>query len=151
MPSSILPLQWWWASRPQPRPGALRTLRARCAPPLPLPWQMVAALLGTLALTGWSCGSNPGGSAPPPSSATCQGGTTPGAACTDVSGCAGGGVCLDGPVLEPDEVAAIMQLAARALDRELVVAVTDRRGVVLGVGTNFAFDYESACNKFYTI
>ncbi len=40
-------------------------------------------------------------------------------------------------VLNPDEVRAIMESAARATDREVAVAVTDRRGVILGVGTNF--------------
>ena len=106
-----------------------------------------AVLVVLLALAVWSCGSNPGGTAPPPSNATCRGGTSPGSACTDLSGCPGDGVCLDGPVLQPDEVTAIMQAAARALDRQLVVAVTDRRGVVLGVGSNFAFDYEGRCDS----
>lgn len=38
-------------------------------------------------------------------------------------------------LLAADEVLAIMQEAARALDRDMAVAVTDRRGVILGVGT----------------
>jgi uncharacterized protein GlcG (DUF336 family) len=44
--------------------------------------------------------------------------------------------------LQPDEVGAIMNAAARALDQEIAVAVTDRRGVVLGVGTNFGMDQD---------
>lgn len=50
--------------------------------------------------------------------------------------------------LQPDEVVAIMNAAARALDQEIAVAVTDRRGVILGVGTNFgmdAGDYRTLC------
>ncbi len=43
------------------------------------------------------------------------------------------------PVLARDEVRSLMEHAARAVDRDLVVAVTDRRGVILGVGANFAF------------
>ena len=42
------------------------------------------------------------------------------------------------PTLERDEVRALMEHAARAVDRDLVVAITDRRGVILGVGANFA-------------
>lgn len=51
------------------------------------------------------------------------------------------------PVLAPDEVRAIMAKAASAIGDDLVVAVTDRRGVVLGVGTRFggAFDYAAEC------
>lgn len=41
------------------------------------------------------------------------------------------------PVLERDEVASIMQHAASSVDRDMFVAVTDRRGVILGVGANF--------------
>lgn len=44
------------------------------------------------------------------------------------------------PTLERDEVRSLMEHAARAVDRDLVVAVTDRRGVILGVGANFAID-----------
>ncbi len=57
----------------------------------------------------------------------------------------------DGPmpasVLIPQEVRAIMAKAASAIGDDLVVAVTDRRGVVLGVGTRFAgvFDYAAEC------
>jgi len=49
--------------------------------------------------------------------------------------------------LADDEVRAIMQHAAHAVDREMAVAVTDRRGVILGVATNFAdpFDYDTEC------
>lgn len=42
--------------------------------------------------------------------------------------------------LRSDEVSAIMNAAARALDDPVAVAVVDRRGVVLGVGTNFGMD-----------
>lgn len=41
------------------------------------------------------------------------------------------------PVLERDEVVSIMQHAASSVDRDMFVAVTDRRGVILGVGANF--------------
>jgi uncharacterized protein GlcG (DUF336 family) len=104
-------------------------------------------LASALVLGAWSCGGKAGQTAPPPSSATCRGGSTPGAACSETESCPGGGACLDGPTLQGDQVAAIMQLAARSLDRELVVAVTDRRGVVLGVGANFSFDYDATCNS----
>jgi uncharacterized protein GlcG (DUF336 family) len=51
------------------------------------------------------------------------------------------------PQLEAGDVRAIMQSSARAIDSELVVAVTDRRGVILGVGTTFngGFDFEAQC------
>jgi len=42
--------------------------------------------------------------------------------------------------LQAQEVTAIMNAAARALDQQVAVAVTDRRGVILGVGTNFGMD-----------
>ena len=48
-------------------------------------------------------------------------------------------------LLVGDEVRAIMQHAARAVPRDMVVAVTDRRGVILGVGTNFALAYAADC------
>jgi uncharacterized protein GlcG (DUF336 family) len=48
------------------------------------------------------------------------------------------------PRLEPDEVRSLMEHAARAVDRDLVVAVTDRPGNILGVGANFAID-AAAC------
>jgi uncharacterized protein GlcG (DUF336 family) len=38
-----------------------------------------------------------------------------------------------------------MQAAARSLNRQMAVAVTDRRGVLLGVGTNFPINYQAAC------
>ena len=60
----------------------------------------------------------------------------------------GGTVCPD-VRLKADEVRAIMEAAARALDPsqyEVAVAVTDRRGVVLGVGTNFPIDYRAECD-----
>ena len=75
------------------------------------------------------CGSNPGGSAEPKPDA-------------DLS---------DGQQLMPDEVRAIMESAARALDADMAIAVTDRRGVVLGVGvkakrgSDFALDYQADC------
>lgn len=67
--------------------------------------------------------------------------------CPDGFGCTGGGVCIDRsePVLEKDDVRAIMQSAALALDRELAVVVTDRRGVILGAATNFPLDYAGSC------
>src|SRR5512144_1655485 len=72
-----------------------------------------------------------------------------------VAGCGGGGGQGEGPdtgpppaatapTLERDEVRSLMEHAARAVDRDLVVAVTDRRGVILGVGANFAID-AAAC------
>jgi uncharacterized protein GlcG (DUF336 family) len=48
-------------------------------------------------------------------------------------------------VLASDEVHAIMQHAARAVPRDMAVAVTDRRGVLLGAGTNFTLDYAARC------
>jgi uncharacterized protein GlcG (DUF336 family) len=48
--------------------------------------------------------------------------------------------------LEPDEVAAIMQLAGQALPDDMVIAVADRRGVLLGVATKgFTLDYRASC------
>lgn len=73
-----------------------------------------------------------------------------------LASCGGGGNgAIDSPepdevmpqLLAGDEVGAIMQQAARALPREMAVAVTDRRGVILGVGTNFALDYAGACGS----
>lgn len=48
-------------------------------------------------------------------------------------------------LLAGDEVRAIMQQAARAIPSDMAVAVTDRRGVILGVGTNFDINYEVDC------
>lgn len=48
-------------------------------------------------------------------------------------------------LLQPDEVRAIMQAAAQALNQQMAVTVTDRRGVILGVGTNFDINYQTAC------
>ncbi len=55
-------------------------------------------------------------------------------------------------LLQRDEVLAIMQSAANALDVDMAVAVTDRRGVILGVGTKakqgspeFHVDYPNEC------
>lgn len=44
------------------------------------------------------------------------------------------------PVLEPDEINAIMQLASRATNEQIAVAVTDRQARILGVATNFPID-----------
>ncbi|HEY2773690.1 MAG TPA: heme-binding protein [Candidatus Binatia bacterium] len=51
-------------------------------------------------------------------------------------------------LLKADEVLAIMQSSARAQSQPVAVAVSDRRGVVLGVATNFGVDeatYRSQC------
>ena len=77
----------------------------------------------------------------------CIGGPNDGAPCPLGTECTDG-VCPD-VRLKADEVQAIMEAAARALDPsqyEVAVAVTDRRGVILGVGTNFAIDYRAACD-----
>jgi uncharacterized protein GlcG (DUF336 family) len=47
------------------------------------------------------------------------------------------------PVLLPDEIEAIMQLASMAIDSDLAVAVTDRQARILGVATNFPIDPDS--------
>jgi len=53
---------------------------------------------------------------------------------------------VDADPLQPDEVTAIMQHAGQALPNALVVAVADRRGVILGVATTgFAIDYLEQC------
>jgi uncharacterized protein GlcG (DUF336 family) len=73
------------------------------------------------------------------------------ACCLAVAACGGGAGQGEGPQSRPqpadtsptladDEVVAIMQHAAQATDRQVAVAVVDRRGVILGVGTNFGFD-----------
>jgi uncharacterized protein GlcG (DUF336 family) len=134
----IAPLTRLTANRQPPtRPRGLSPL-AICAP----------AFIALLLLP--ACGGG-GASAPfvPPAEGICRGGARDGQMCTDIAandtGCPGG-MCFAGVALQADEVAAIMNLAATTLNRDLVVAVTDRRGVVLGVGTNFAFDYDAACN-----
>ncbi len=48
------------------------------------------------------------------------------------------------PTLERDEVRSLMEHAARAVDRDLIVAVSDRRGTILGVAANFPID-AAAC------
>src|SRR4051812_11903003 len=48
------------------------------------------------------------------------------------------------PALERDEVRSLMEHAARAVDRDLIVAVSDRRGTILGVAANFPID-AAAC------
>src|SRR5204863_9591000 len=74
-----------------------------------------------------------------------------------VSGCGGGAGQGEGPntgpppaatapTLERDEVRSLMEHAARAVDRDLVVAVTDRRGTILGVAANFPID-AAACES----
>lgn len=50
------------------------------------------------------------------------------------------------PVLQPDEINAIMQLASRATNSEIAVAVTDRQARILGVATNFPID-RNACKS----
>jgi uncharacterized protein GlcG (DUF336 family) len=55
---------------------------------------------------------------------------------------------VDAQPLARDEVGAIMDDAARATNQPIAVAVSDRRGVLLGVGTNFGMDlaqYRSLC------
>lgn len=44
------------------------------------------------------------------------------------------------PTLLPDEIAAIMELAARATNSDVAISVTDRQARILGVATNFAID-----------
>ncbi len=50
------------------------------------------------------------------------------------------------PTLAPDEVRSLLEHAARAVDRDLVVAITDRRGTILGVAANFPID-AAACRN----
>lgn len=91
-----------------------------------------------------SCGGAPE-IAPPVSTPVCLADlTTPCDPVDPVSAC-GSNTCVDGPVLAADEVRAIMESAARAVPRELAVAVVDRRGVVLGVGATFEVDYAARC------
>jgi uncharacterized protein GlcG (DUF336 family) len=55
------------------------------------------------------------------------------------------------PSLAAADVQAIMQAAARSLDESMAIAVTDRRGAILGVatkakiGTAFDVDYQAQC------
>jgi uncharacterized protein GlcG (DUF336 family) len=51
------------------------------------------------------------------------------------------------PVLERDEVASLMQHAASAVDTDVLVAVTDRRGVILGVAANFDLPPGTTCTE----
>ena len=76
----------------------------------------VVVLAATVALLGSGCGGSAGKQAPPPAEGSPS-------------------VTLAG-----DEVLAIMRHAARATDRQIAVAVTDRNGTILGVGTNFPVD-----------
>ena len=75
---------------------------------------LAAASMALLAACGGGAGQGEGDSNPPPAATA--------------------------PTLERDEVRSLMEHAARAVDEDLVVAVTDRRGVILGVGANFAID-----------
>ena len=80
--------------------------------------------LTLLCLLAFSCGGSPGETADPQQDE------------------------VDAQPLAPDEVQAIMDDAARALNQPIAVAVSDRRGVLLGVGTNFGMDvaqYRSLC------
>lgn len=71
--------------------------------------------------------------------------------CLAVVSCGGGDSIGDNPaqpsdtagVLEPDEISAIMELAARATPEQVAIAVTDRQARVLGVSTNFPIDPDS--------
>ncbi len=76
----------------------------------------IAAAVAVIAAAVAGCGGSAGRSAPPPGEAPAP------------------------VVLAGDEVLAIMRHAARATDRPIAVAVTDRNGTILGVGTNFATD-----------
>jgi uncharacterized protein GlcG (DUF336 family) len=72
--------------------------------------------------------------------------------CLAVVSCGGGGDTIgENPaqpadtagILEPDEIRAIMELAARATPEQVAIAVTDRQARVLGVSTNFPIDPDS--------
>ncbi len=78
---------------------------------------LLSAFLLCCLLIGSGCGGSAGKQAPP------QPAPTP---------------PLTPVTLAPDEVRAIMRHAARATDREIAVAVTDRNGTILGVGATFA-------------
>jgi hypothetical protein len=105
-------------------------------------------LLSALALAQLSCGGSPGAGQSPaaqPPPVVCSNDMT--RTCTSSADCAPDGFCLDAR-LASDEVRAIMESAGRALDPnqyEIAVAVTDRRGVILGVGTTFPIDYPASC------
>jgi uncharacterized protein GlcG (DUF336 family) len=71
------------------------------------------------------------------------------ALCALAASCGGGSESLPppssqpadtAPVLEPDEIRAIMELAARATPEDVAIAVTDRQARILGVSTNFPID-----------
>jgi uncharacterized protein GlcG (DUF336 family) len=77
-----------------------------------------------------------------------------GALCSLTASCGGGGSesipppappppVSDTPFLEPDEIRAIMELAARATPEDVAIAVTDRKARILGVSTNFPIDRNS--------
>jgi hypothetical protein len=51
------------------------------------------------------------------------------------------------PLLERDEVASIMEHAARAVDPTTSVNMTDRRGVILGVAANFDLPAGTTCTE----
>jgi hypothetical protein len=70
--------------------------------------------------------------------------------CLAVVSCGGGGDTIVVPppaetagVLEPDEISAIIELAARATPEQVAIAVTDRQARILGVSTNFPIDPDS--------
>ena len=90
-------------------------------------WRCTAAQCGAIALLcliAFGCGGSPGERADPKQDE------------------------IDVQPLARDEVRAIMEHAARATDQPIAVAVSDRRGVLLGVGTNFGMDlaeYRSLC------
>jgi uncharacterized protein GlcG (DUF336 family) len=55
----------------------------------------------------------------------------------------------EAPQLLGDEVRAIMESAARSIAREMVVAVTDRQGNILGVGVNFGLQASDCAGTVY--
>lgn len=90
-------------------------------------------LLGSLVLA--SCGGGGGGSGAPPNQP--PPGTFPFPPSTEA------------PQLTGDEVRAIMESAARSIDREMAVAVTDRQGNILGVGVNFDLEAAGCAGSVY--
>lgn len=78
---------------------------------------MAGWLAGALCLFALSCGGG-GDSLPPPSSQPAD----------------------TAPRLEPDEISAIIELAAQATPEEVAIAVTDRQARILGVSTSFPLD-----------
>jgi len=78
--------------------------------------------------------------------------------CVGLMACGGGDPPITHPQpdeqnpvhLEPDEVQSIIQHAALALNQPIAVAVTDRRGVVLGVATTFGVDHAAYATQCAT-